>query len=297
MLLQVDGSPHAWLEERGPKLALMAAIDDACGTILHAEFRPTEDQAGYLRMFRAIATQHGLPMAVYHDRHTILRSPKEPTLADELAGRPPMSQVQRLLAELGIASITAHSPQAKGRIERLWRTLQDRLLKELRLAGVTTAGEANAFLPGFIARFNARFGQPPADPADAWVPIDAGLDLAYYFAARHPRTARRDHTVAWDGQLYQIRPTALDRPLVGRSINVHVLPEGTICLYDGPRPLAFHACAAPPAELPRPLPPAKKTPSVPTPRPAATARQRTWLFGQSAGPPRTPAHAGAGHVP
>lgn len=296
MLLQVDASPHDWLEGRGPRLALLAAVDDACGTLLHAEFRPSEDQAGYLLMFREIALRHGLPMAVYHDRHTILRSPKEPTLEDELAGRPPMSQVQRLLAELGIESIAARSPQAKGRIERLWRTLQDRLLRELRLAGVATPEAANALLPGFVARFNARFGQQPADPDSAWVPIGAALDLDYHFAARHPRTVRRDHTIAWAGRAYQICPTAADRPLVGRAINVHALPQGGLRLYDGARPLTFHPVAASPAEISRPPPPSKKPPPVPAPRPKATDRQRAWLFAATTRT-RAPAHAGAGHFP
>ena len=124
---------------------MIGAIDDATGQVLFLLLRPTEDQVGYILLLRAIAYEYGLPMSIYHDRHTILRSPKQPTLDDELAGQPPMSQVQRMMAELGIESITAHSPQAKGRIERLWGILQDRLTKELRLAGVTTLEDANAF--------------------------------------------------------------------------------------------------------------------------------------------------------
>ena len=164
MLLQIDGSPFDWLEERGPKAALIGAIDDATGKILFLLFRPTEDQVGYLLLLRSIAQRYGLPMSIYHDRHTILRSPKQPTLEEQLAGQTPMSQIQRIMAELGIESIPAYSPQAKGRIERLWGTLQDRLTKELRLAGITTLEQANAFLPGFIERYNARFAKPPPTP-------------------------------------------------------------------------------------------------------------------------------------
>jgi hypothetical protein len=120
MLLQIDGSPFDWLEGRGPQASLIGAIDDATGQVLFLLFRPTEDQVGYILLLCSIAHAYGLPMSIYHDRHTILRSPKQPTLDDELAGRPAMSQVQRMMAELGIESITAHSPQAKGRIERLW---------------------------------------------------------------------------------------------------------------------------------------------------------------------------------
>jgi transposase len=137
-LFQIDGSPHDWLEGRGPRMSLVGAVDDATGKLVYARFRPTEDQAGYLLMLRSLAEGHGLPEAFYHDRHTILRSPKEPTIEDELAGKRPMSQVQAVLAGLGIRSIPALSPQAKGRVERLWRTLQDRLTKELRLASVST---------------------------------------------------------------------------------------------------------------------------------------------------------------
>ncbi len=111
MLLQIDGSPFAWLEGRGPKAALIGAIDDATGKVLFLHFRPTEDQVGYLLLLRSIAQDYGLPMAIYHDRHTILRSPKQPTLEEQLAGQTPMSQLQRVMAELGIEAIPAYSPQ------------------------------------------------------------------------------------------------------------------------------------------------------------------------------------------
>jgi hypothetical protein len=229
-------------------------------------------------MFRTIAVEHGLPMAYYHDRHTILRSPKEPTLEDELAGRTPMSQVQRLLSELGVESIPAHSPQAKGRVERLWRTLQDRLVKELRLAGVTTMDEANAFLPGFIERHNARFALAPADPEPAWVPLPPDTDLAYYFAAREARVVRPDHTLAYERAIYQLRPAAGEPSLVGKSVRVHTTPEGELFLYDGKRRLRHKlvdpVAPAPAAPKPdKPAPPAKKT------NPQGEAHRRAWLFG------------------
>jgi hypothetical protein len=278
MLVQVDGSPHDWLEGRRPKLALMGAIDDAGGKLLYARFHPTEDQAGYLMMFRAIAREHGLPMADYHDRHTILRSPKEPTIEDELAGRTPMSQVQRLLSELGVESIPAHSPQAKGRVERLWRTLQDRLVKELRLAGVATMGEANAFLPGFIERHNARFALAPADPEPARVPLPPDTDLAYYFAAREARVVRPDHTLAFARVTYQLRPARGEPSLVGKTVQVHATPEGELFLYDGKRRLRHKlfdpVAPAPAAPKPdKPAPPARKT------NPQGEAKRRSWLFG------------------
>ena len=276
MLLQMDGSPFAWLEERGPKMALLGAVDDATGKIMALLFRPTEDQAGYLLLLRAIAQSHGLPLALYHDRHTILRSPKQPTLEEELAGQTPMSQVQRLLAELGIESIPAHSPQAKGRVERLWGTLQDRLVKELRLAGITTLEEANAFLPGFIEGYNARFAKAPQDPQDAWVALPDNLDLHYYFAAREGRKVRADHCIQWLGEVLQLQVKPSDPCLVGKSVSVHTVPEGMVYVYYGRRRLDYQRvvqteCAS-----------AKATQSAPPPRvpdPKAVARRRAWLFG------------------
>jgi hypothetical protein len=132
MFLQMDGSPFDWLEARGPRLTLLGAVDDATGKIVSLLFRPTEDQVGYLLLLRTIAQTHGVLMAISHDRHTILRSPKQPTVEEELAGQRPMSQVQRLLADLDIESIPAHSPQAKGRVERLWGTLHDRVCRTIQ---------------------------------------------------------------------------------------------------------------------------------------------------------------------
>jgi Winged helix-turn helix len=274
MLLQLDASPFAWLEERGPKASLLGAIDDATGKIVGLLFRPTEDQAGYFTLLRTISVQYGLPAAIYHDRHTILRSPKAPTLEDELAGSIPQSQIQRLWSELGVESIPAHSPQAKGRVERLWGTLQDRLTKELRLAGIASLEEANAFLPGFTRRFNARFAKPPRDANPAWVPLPEGCDLAYYFAARQGRTVRGDHCLAWAGLTLQLRLGAKDPSLRGKKITVHTVPEGDVYLYDGKRRLDYERVEAPPTALAPP----PTVPLVKAPDPRAKARQRAWLF-------------------
>jgi transposase len=276
MLLQIDGSPFAWLEERGDKATLLGAIDDATGKIVFLLFRPTEDQVGYLLLLRTIVQSYGLPMAIYHDRHTILRSPKQPTLEDQLAGQPPMSQVQRVMAELGIEAIPAYSPQAKGRIERLWGTLQDRLTKELRLAGITTLAAANAFLPGFIDRYNARFGQAAADPASTWVPLPADLDLAYYFARRETRKVRADHCISFAGQLLQLSPGPREPSLVAQSVSVHVVPEGDIYVYYGQRRISYQPIATRPA----PPPDSEAVRAARPADPKAKAKQRAWLFGQ-----------------
>jgi hypothetical protein len=277
MLLQIDGSPFAWLEQRGPKACLIGAIDDATGKVLFLHFRPTEDQIGYLLLLRTIAQQYGLPMSIYHDRHTILRSPKQATLEEQLAGEPPMSQLQRVMAELGIESIAAYSPQAKGRIERLWSTLQDRLTKELRLAGSRTLAEANAFLPAFITTYNARFAQPPADPQSAWVPLPADLDLHYFFARRETRTVRADGCIRFAGQLLQLQSGPQDPSLAAQRVSVHVGLAGDWHVYYGRRPIAHQVVEAPP------LPAAPAPPMAEPPAPAApakrSARQRAWLYG------------------
>jgi len=129
MLLQLDGSPHDWLEGRGPTLALIAAIDDATNEVPYALFREAEDAAGYFELMQAISQSHGLPQAVYADRHTIFQSPAKATIEQQLAGELPRSQFGRLMDELAIELIQARSPQAKGRVERLFGTLQDRLVK------------------------------------------------------------------------------------------------------------------------------------------------------------------------
>jgi transposase len=232
-MLQVDGSPHAWLEGRGPRMALMGAVDDATGKIVYASFHQTETQNSYLVMLRAIATQYGIPASVYHDRHTILRSPKEPTLEEQLRGQKPMSQVQRVMEGLGVEAIPAGSPQAKGRVERLWKTLQDRLVREMRAAGLSTIDEANAFLEDFIPRFNARFGKPARDPSTAWVPLQQDADIDFLFSVQEHRSVRNDHTITFDGKTLQLAKASCRAGLPGKKVVVCTTPEGETFVYDG----------------------------------------------------------------
>ena len=145
-MLQVDGSRHDWLQGRGPWLTLIGGIDDATGTVPYGCFREQEDSYGYMLLLQGVIQRKGIPLTLYSDRQT------------------PRTQVGRALDELGIRLVLAHSPQAKGRIERLWGTFQDRLLMELRLAGAGTMEEANAVLADFLPRFNSRFGVPAAQP-------------------------------------------------------------------------------------------------------------------------------------
>jgi hypothetical protein len=282
MMLQMDGSPFQWLKEHGPRLALLGAVDDATGKIVCLVLRPTEDQAGYLILLRSIAKEFGLPMAIYHDRHTILRSPKQPTLTEELAGEAPMSQIQRLMSELGIESIPAHSPQAKGRVERLWGTLQDRLVKEMCLSSITSLEKANAFLPGFIERYNARFARAPQDPSSAWTALPDGFDLEYHFCSRESRKVRADNCIQWQGEVLQLELKRDDPVLVGKSVNVHKVPEGRLYVYDGTSRLDYHRAL----EAQRGSAKDRQAVVLPTQSklktvdPKAAARRRAWLFGQ-----------------
>lgn len=282
-MLLTDASLHDWLEGRDArfgKFALLGAIDDANGHLVHLRFWPTECQAGYITMAREVSVAHGIAMSFYHDRHTILCSPKEQTIEDELAGREPMSQFQAILALLGAEPIKAMTPQAKGRIERLWRTLQDRLIKEMRLAGITTLEEANAFLPAFIARYNARFGQAARDPEPAWV-LAPGLDLPYYFAAKEERTVRADHTLSFMGKTLEIQRQRGERSLAGTRVMVHITPEGERFVYAGKERLRHIQVGARPKQTAAIQQSAAKTASQPAPRrtkPTDSPGSRAWLY-------------------
>lgn len=248
-LLQLDGSRHRWLEGRGPELVLVGAIDDATGIVTAAVFRDQEDAAGYLEILRTTIEAHGLPGAIYRDGHSAFApsSPARHRLADdELA----LSQVGRALAELDIDSILAGSPQAKGRIERLWGTFQDRLVVELRLAGVVDRDGANGFLVGFLPRYNARFAVPPVDPVPAWRPVPAGVELDRVLVFKYRRKVAKDHTITLDGRVLQLPRGATGRAnYAGKLVEVHVALDGSIVAHDGLRRLATAAAPAAPVQL------------------------------------------------
>ena len=213
MLLQVDGSRHDWLEGRGPYLTLIGAIDDATGEVPYALFREQEDAQGYFMLLWEVIKSKGIPLAIYSDRHGIFqRSPKEPeTLEEQLGGERQPTQFGRALKALCIQPIFALSPQAKGRIERLWGTFQDRLVSELRLAGASRIEEANRVLWRFLPRFNAQFGVPPAQPGSAYRHLPAGLCLESVLCFKYQRTVAGDNTVRFNGQAIQLLP-GWDRP-------------------------------------------------------------------------------------
>lgn len=279
MMLQTDASPHDWLEGRGPEMDLLGAIDDATGKVVYACFRPSEDQLGYLLMLRTVALRYGLPHILYHDRHTILRSPKRATIEDELAGRKPQSQIQRIVEQLGIRSIPALSPQAKGRIERLWQTFQDRLRKEMRLTGIASLEQANLFLETFIPAYNQRFAKAPRDPESAWRPLHPQWDLDRLFSTASERKVKADHTISFRGLTLQILRDKEQPCLVACKVTVHVTPENELHLYHHDTKLAHrrldHQATTPLLAKPTPaLPPAPKPPD-----PHARRRRNAYLFG------------------
>ena len=202
-MVQMDGSHHAWLEGRGPKLVLMAYIDDATNTT-YGGFYDYEGTMPAMDSFKGYVRKYGLPMSVYLDRHTTYKSPQKLTAWEEATGIESLSQFERALKELGVEVIHALSPQAKGRIERLFGILQDRLVKEMRLKDIKTKEEANAFLKGYLPRYNERFGVCPANEADAHVTLPRQVDLNRYLCIKTERTIRNDNTIALDGRLYQI---------------------------------------------------------------------------------------------
>lgn len=249
-LLQLDGSRHHWLERRGPELVLVGAIDDATGSVPAAVFREQEDGAGYLEILRATIEGHGLPAAIYRDGHSAF-APSNPARRDPLADdEPALSQVGRALVELGIDSILAGSPQAKGRIERLWGTFQDRLVVELRLAGVVDRDGANAFLVDYLARHNARFAVPALDPLPAWRVVPDEVDLDRVLVFKYRRKVAKDHTVTFDGRVLQLPRGATGAAnYAGKRVEVHVALDGSMVAYDGERRLAVAAAPPDPVQL------------------------------------------------
>jgi transposase len=226
-LVLLDGSQFAWLEDRGPVMTLLGAIDDATGTVVALGFRPAEDLHGYVTLLEQLAARHGLPLALYGDRlNVFVRNDSHWSREEELQGAQHPTHFGRMLQDLGIGYIPAGSPQAKGRIERLWRTLQDRLVVELRLHGVTAPEDATAFLPAFLADFNRRFAHPPADPAAAWRRPPAAL--ANVLSCRYSRTVARDNTVRLGTRWAQIPRGPRGRSYAGCRVEVRECLDGRL---------------------------------------------------------------------
>lgn len=230
LLLQTDGSRHHWFGRELPLATLVAGIDDATSIVTGGTFRAQEDAVGYFTMLAQTADGFGLPAALYSDRHGIFRAERNrpASLAEQLTGKRSLTQVGRALDDASIAWIGARSPQAKGRVERLWRTLQDRLVVELRLAGITGVEAANAFLPGFFARHNARFASDAADPEQAWRAWPEGLSAESVLCFHYPRRVARDATVSFAAGDLALPRRPDGRTWAGASVTLQERLDGSL---------------------------------------------------------------------
>jgi hypothetical protein len=221
-LIQIDGSPHDWFEGRSAPCTLLVFIDDATGRLTQLRFMPTETTLGYMHVLYNHILAHGVPVALYSDKHSIFRiNAKEADAEAE-------TQFSRAARELGIACIHAHSPQAKGRVERANQTLQDRLVKEMRLAGIDTMERANAWISGFVTDYNQRFAVQAKDTQDAHIPYQQTQEnLARTLSVQVPRTLSKNLSCQYEHQLLQIATTGQGLGLRGAKIMVHEHFDGT----------------------------------------------------------------------
>lgn len=202
-MVQMDGSHHDWLEGRGPLCVFMGYIDDATGKPF-GRFYKYEGTLPAMDGFKRYIEKGGIPQSVYLDKHSTYKSTKKPSIEDELNNVEPLSQFERALKELGVEVIHADSPQAKGRIERLFKTFQHRLIREMRLRGISTIEDANKFLEYYLPVYARRFGVAPAKEGDLHRPIPKGVDLDSILCVKTRCSLRNDFTVAYDKKLYQV---------------------------------------------------------------------------------------------
>jgi transposase len=231
MLVQIDASSHAWFGNKFEKAALFAAIDDATGKVLGANFGQREDAQGYFLLLADIVKRLGRPMALYRDCHGIFQvnmARKQP-LDEQLEGKPDLSQFGRLLKEINIESKPAGSPQAKGRIERLFGTFQDRLVAELRLDSIHTSEAANRWLPEFLKRYNRRFAVPPRIAGTVYRPLMC--DPSTVFCFKYQRTVGADNTVRFFHHRLQIQPDRTRISYAKARVEVHECLDGSLAVY------------------------------------------------------------------
>lgn len=234
-LIQIDGSVHDWLEGRGPRLTLIVFIDDATGRLTSLRFAPAETTRAYLETLRDHVLAHGMPLAFYSDRHGIFR-----INAKDVGSGDGLTAFNRVTERLGIEQICATTPQAKGRVERANKTLQDRLIKEMRLAGISDMAAAQAFVPSFMARHNARFAVQPKNSEDAHKPWSGGstaLDAA--LAAHEPRSLSKALTFSAGGAMHCIKTRDAGIALRGAKVTVRLYLDGRMDVLFKDRVLPY----------------------------------------------------------
>ena len=268
MLWQIDATPYAWLEDRAPSFTLHAAIDDATGTVVGGVFRPTECREGYSLVMMQAIRKFGVPLGLYSDKHTIFQSPNEAlTLEQELAGETkPLSDFGKAMAELGIEHIKARSPQAKGRIERLWKTFQDRLVIELRLLGVKTIEEANAALPKLLEKHNRKFAVQPQQAESAYMQLDPSVKLEHVFTAREYRKLGHGNTLSYKGKVYTFAKPCESRMEPRTTVEVRETLSGKVLVWHNGQAIALQETEKPIRES---VTPTKKAEPAPPRKPAA----------------------------
>ena len=250
-MVQLDGSHHDWFEGRGPKAVLMVMIDDATN-VTTARFAPEETTEASYALFEWWVRKYGVPSSLYVDRDSIYRCERLAHVEEQLAGKEPQTQFGRAMEQLAVELILANSPQAKGRVERCNGVLQDRLVKELRLAEVNDIDAANAFLAKtFLPRFNGKFRRVPRSAVDAH--RRCGLNLKEVLSWEATRVVARDWTVAWQGRWFQIQAEHERLSLVGKKIMVRELRDGSLQLLSEGRKLRWKELPARP-QRPKPEP-------------------------------------------
>jgi len=285
-LVQLDASLFAWFEDRGPTATLHGLIDDATSIPLALWFRPTEDLHGYTTVLAQTCRRYGVPVTLYGDRLNLFRrNDRHWSLAEELRGQQDPTHFGRMLEDLGIGFIAAQSPQAKGRIERLWGTLQDRLVSELRLRAVASLDHANALLPAFLADFIPRFAQSPADQRSAWRP--APRDLDHLLSCRYERVVAKDNTIQLGPRCVQIPPGPRGRSYAHCRVTVRECLDGRLVVLYQDTLIATQPPPGPDFVLtPRSHPGADRR---------ATRRPRASLGGERVGAPQSPDPEGGGY--
>lgn len=233
-LVQLDGSPHDWFEGRAERCTLLNFVDDATSRLMHLSFVEAETTFNYFAAVRAYVTEHGKPRAFYSDKLGVFRV----NMPNPVSGTG-LTQFGRAMKELSIELLCAHSPQAKGRVERANQTLQDRLVKELRLRAISSAAEANRYLPEFIADYNRRFAVSPRSAQDAHLPLAAGEDLARILSRCEQRVLSKNLTLSYDGRIYQLKTERAAYTMRGARVEVRETSAGEVSIEYKGRPLPF----------------------------------------------------------
>ncbi len=243
-LVQIDGSYHAWLEERCPKACLLLFVDDATSAVLAAEFVDQESYFAYGKLCKAYFKSTGMPVAFYSDKFSVFRANASRSIQKEA-----VTQFNRVLGNLGIELICANSPQAKGRVERANQTFQDRLIKEMRLLNIDNYQDANAFLPEFVDFYNQRFAVLPRSAEDVHAPLDPDQDLDFLFSIHATRIITKDLQIHFNTLTYQVITTRPPQNLSGREVLIVQDQEGSVSAYLNHEQLTlktFHKQAKPP---------------------------------------------------